>query len=210
MTKRIAVAAVTAVIAAAVYWKLRPSAPAEPDDLPAVRAAYDRTGDPAERARLLRRASGLRESGVARWLAEVAQRDPAAAVQASSALGGIANRDEAGELAEVATGNSPIVVRANAIRALATAGGPAQTAALVALLGDRDQPLRIRQEAALALGALRDPASTNALSAALESDDEQLRISAIQALGMLGARDLLARYTPRSPTERAFVARATR
>jgi ParB family transcriptional regulator, chromosome partitioning protein len=120
---------------------------------------------------------------------------------------------EAGDLVEVATGAAPIVVRANAIRALGKTGGPQETSALVTLLHDRNQPRRIRQEAALALGALRDPAAVTALAATIESDDVQLRISAIQALGALGTADahaVLARYTPRSPTERAFVARAGR
>jgi hypothetical protein len=212
MKPRITIAVIVALVGGVVYWTTRSSV-TESQDLAGVQAAYRDARDPGERAALLHRASTLSEPGAARWLAEVAQQDPTAAVHASAALGAIANRGEAGDLAAVATGNAAIVVRANAIRALGKTGGPQEAATLATLVQDRNQPLRIRQEAALALGALRDPAGVTALAATIESDDEQLRISAIQALGALGGTDahaVLARYTPRTAAERAFVARAQR
>jgi HEAT repeat protein len=215
--KKLAIALVVVAVGAAAYWKLRPmTAPRQQQDLAALQAAYEHETDSNERALLLRRASTLSERGVARWLARVAETEPQLAAQASSALGAIKNRGEAGDLAELASAPTQVVVRANAARALATVGSSREAPALAALLGDRAQPLRVRQEAALALGGIGDKSSIPLLVKTIQSspEDEQLRISAIQALGRLGTADahtFLTTYAQSelSQTERAFVARAT-
>jgi HEAT repeat protein len=213
--RRRALALVIVVAGAVGYRELRRPAPREPAELSAVRDAFRGARDAGERTRLLHRASSLRDRGVARWLADAAQADPAVAAQASAALGAIADRAEAGDLVELATGAAPILVRANALRALGRTGGPREAAPIARILLDRGEPLRIRQVAALALGAIGETASAPALVAAIESttatsdDGEQLRISAIRALAALGAdaRPFLA-HAALSTTERAFIGRA--
>lgn len=217
-TRTIAVL-VAALAGAAVYMVVRPAHTREQTDLPALQTAYRNADNASERAVLLHRVSALTDPGVARWLAEVAQTDSAAAVQASAAIGAITNKGEAGDLVMLAEGNAPIIVRANALRALGKAGGPHEAPAVAKLLEDPGQPLRVRQEAALALGSMHDTNSVGALVATIEAapdpSNEQLRISAIQALGALGttdARAFLTRYATGelSATERAFVSRAQR
>jgi HEAT repeat protein len=210
----------TTLVAAAVYWK-RHSAPLrpQPHDVAALQMAYRQAPDTAERVRLLRRAAMQSDRGVARWLAGLAQADATIAVQASSALGAITNKAEATDLLELAREGGPLVLRANAVRALARTGGPSEARGLATLLEANTEPLRIRQEAALALGSIGDPTVVSALIATIGStggasgDAEQLRISALQALGRIGAPEaqaFLARYGQArlSATERAFLARA--
>lgn len=184
-----------------------------------LKAAYGR-GSALERERLLREAATLGTPDAARWLADVAATDEPLAAHAGAALGSIADPRAAAELAQVASSNAPVLVRANAVRALGRSGSPEQTEALTDLVRRPDQPLRVRQEAALALGALGDPSAVPALVAALDAvaadtspEGEQLRISLVQALGRIpseAARKFLARHAgrPLSARERAFVLQA--
>jgi HEAT repeat protein len=123
-------------------------------------------------------------------------------------------------LAELLASSAPVIVRANAARALGAAGTAEQAPDLAKLVGDSGQPLRVRQEAALALGKIGDPAVVATLAAALDQaagdpaqDAVQLRISIVQALGGIGtgpAREALQRHQKRELTEveRVFTQRA--
>ena len=153
------------------------------------------------------------------WLAKAASENDPSATRAAAALGSVAKREAADQLEELAGSDAPILVRANAIRALAHSGGPDNVDLLCQVAEDLHEPLRLRQEASLALAALGDPAAVPRLTGALASaprgrDDgaEQLRISLVQALGFIGSPAALAylrNYAAGdlSRDERAFVAK---
>jgi HEAT repeat protein len=166
------------------------------------------------------RSSQSQRAGSPRRLAEVARGNTGAALQAATALATVSDRGAAAELSDIAFGTAPVLVRANAVRALGRSGSADDARALVVMVGDKSQPFRMRQEAALALGQIGSRAVVPALVSALEvlardASGEQLRISVIQALGQLGsgeAHAFLAQYLkgPLSPAEHAFALRAYR
>ena len=190
-----------------------------PGALALFRAAWDATSDNTVHERLLVEAARLGIPGVAGWLAEIAASDDKLAVRAGNALGTIVDRRAAAELVTLATGDGSTLVRANAAKALGTAGSADQLPVLSRLLNDAGQPLRVREEAALSMGNLHDPSATRDLVTALEASrdaspgGEQLRIALIRALEALGtreAREALQAYAAGKPsrTEAAFLQRA--
>jgi HEAT repeat protein len=153
-------------------------------------------------------------------LAAVARDDPRMGARAGAALATVSDHAAAAALAALLAGAGPVIVRANAARALAGAGTPAEEKTLATAACDPAEAQRVRQEAALALARVGTPAVVGDLVAALERavgdpapEAEQLRISLAQALGGIGgeaARAALSRHRERglSMGERAFVERA--
>jgi HEAT repeat protein len=156
-------------------------------------------------------------SGLSLMVRVASSNDPLAA-QAAAAIGRIRNTRAATKLADLASSSeAPIIVRANAARALTLSGTKAQAPMLTKLVADASAPERVRQEAALALGHVGDDASVTELSAALarlsaDPNATQLRISIVQALHGIGsetARKALSQHRSNSPEERAFIAEAS-
>ena len=190
------------------------------DALALFRAAWDATDDNTVREQLLVDAARLGVLGAAGWLAEVAASDHVLATRAGAALGTITDRRAAAELVRLGSDDGPALVRANAVRALGSAGSAEHVPVLSRLVSDPSQPLRVRQEAALSIGHLHDPSASPGLVTALDAaradssaNGEQLRISLIQSLEALGTRDAreaLQVYANGNPsrTEAAFLQRA--
>lgn len=189
------------------------------DALAVLEAAYRDAPDAVVRERTLAAAALLGTPEAAAWLATVAESDARLGAHAGAALGTMTDPRAVPELRRLASGG-PVIVRANAIRALGATGDRESADVLGVLVADASQPLRVRQEAALAVGRLGDASIVDRLVAALESasnestpDAEQFRISLIQALGDVatpGARAALATHARRrlSTVERAFTERA--
>lgn len=153
----------------------------------------------------------------AAWLADAAGTNDGLGALAAAALGSIADHRAVPELARLAVDDGLVIVRANAIRALARSGGREHAGDLGVLVRDPSQPARVRQEAALALADLGDDGVVSDLVAELARDAspqaEQLRIAIVQALGAIGtesARVALGRHATRqlSALERLFTERA--
>lgn len=165
-------------------------------------------------------AARLGTEDATRWLAHVAGTDSKYGGRAGAALGQMASADAAGTLESLALGQGPVIVRANAAKALGASGSGAHVPSLVQLVRNDAEALRVRQEGALALGRLKAGGSVDALAAALEAasasqgpDAEQLRISLVRALAMIGtepARAAVARHAqrPLSSNEQVFVTQA--
>jgi len=219
------------VVGAVALWARHSSSPmvneplvrsaqlATPTTVEAWRAAYP-SGDRPVGREAIERARSVGDAAAVRWLAELAAGDSQVGAVAGAALGGIASPGAAATLAELAAADGPVIVRANAARALGRSGGAEQVGTLATIAAGDGEPLRVRQEASLALGQIGDGTATPALAAALvraetdlSAEGEQLRISLVQALGALGtpaARSALVRHVEQtlSPTERAFTQRA--
>jgi hypothetical protein len=168
--------------------------------------------------RLLDAAGWLGTREAVAWLAMVATTDERNGVRAAVALGRIDKRGSAADLASLASGSGPVILRANAARALGAAGGAPEVPLLARLVADSTEPQRVRQEAALSLARIGAAASVPALASTLNQtwsdaspQAEQLRISIIQALagaGTVEAREALSLHAQRAPglAEKAFLA----
>jgi HEAT repeat protein len=184
-----------------------------------LESSFRAAPDATSRVAALRRASELPEPAAVLWLASVAGSDVDLAAQAAAALGAVAQKSAAAELLRLATGTAPVLVRANAVRALGRSGTPREAAVLAILVRDPIQPQRVRQEGLLALATLGDGAMTPVLIATLDDlardatpNGQQLRLTALTALSQLGTREatnFLADYAKRtrSETERVFALR---
>jgi len=154
-------------------------------------------------------------AGVRALALEVA--DPVVGAQAAAALGRVTSPRAATALVEVMNGPAPAIARANAARALGTAGGASEAAALADAVEDAAQPLRLRQEAALALGRVATPREVERLIAVLRrlggdrgAEAAPLRASLLQALAASGRPEAAAALRPHAadgPAEERPLAR---
>lgn len=185
-----------------------------------LNARWQETPDRNARIELLRSAARIPDPhGLAFLVAIASTHDPLAA-HAAAAIGSMHDSRRARDLARIAASDAPVIVRANAARALALSGTSEQAAELAAIVANASEPLRVRQEAALALAKLADVDTAQTLADTLDAlapdrtdGAAQLRISIIQALGHIHspiAHDALVRHHARelSATELAFVDRA--
>lgn len=179
----------------------------------------------AAKVKVVRRSDPIEAASHGRdvaYLASLAAAGGSDAAHSAAALGRVTGAEAAPALHALAVDTTqPVLVRANAIHALASCADAAQTRSLVTLAVDPTEPPRIRQEAALALRARGTPNDVDALAAALEraavdpsAEAEQIRISLVQALRAIGsepARAAIARHAARhlSATEHAFVTAKT-
>jgi HEAT repeat protein len=183
-----------------------------------LRAAFTATTDRAARVRILDAAALSPDRRALKLLVSVAASEDPLGAHAGAALGRMMHTGLVEDFAALAREHDSVLVRANAIRALANSRAKDQIELLAHLLGDTAEPMRVRQEAALALGQLGTDASATALAATLDMlgenvGVEQLRISIVQALGRIrtdSAMAALTRHRGRrlSSTEQAFVDRA--
>jgi len=171
-----------------------------------------------ERIAALRAAARIGTPESVRWLASLAEEDPAIGHHAATALRGIANVGAAGALLDLGTAPGSLSVRANAIRGLSRFASPDHVGRLSALLADATEPQRLRQEAALALGRAGGAEAERGLLQWLEEPrvegDEALRLAVIEALSRFqsgGSKEALRSVSEESTTsgrERAFALRA--
>jgi len=139
-----------------------------------------------------------------------AAEDPRLGHRAAAALGQVHDHAAASALAQLATGDGPPLLRANAVQALAASGSHAQAPSLMKLLADPSQPVRVRIEAALTLGALHEQTAVPAMTQLLRGVDEAhapapLRLAVEQALASIAspnARAALGGIRPSSEEER--------
>ncbi|HUS28812.1 MAG TPA: HEAT repeat domain-containing protein [Kofleriaceae bacterium] len=150
------------------------------------------------------------EAGNVEYLAATVRAEGPSAAHAAAAIARIDDTAAAPALTAIARDlQAPVLLRANAIHALAACDGDG--ALLLELATNDREPMRVRQEAALALRSRGTPTAVAPLATALDHEpDEQMRISLIQALKAIDsadARAAVAHHAQRqlSATERAFV-----
>jgi HEAT repeat protein len=187
-----------------------------PDAIAALRQEFERGANGATREQALLTAAKRGDPSAATWLASVAASGGPLAPRAAAALGTVRNPEARPALEDVAFGDGPAMVRANALRALGAVGGSSLQERLTAIASKPSEPVRVRQEAVATLGTLRFEAADAKLADILDAtasenspETEQLRIAVVRALGQIAtarARDALARHESRalSVAEAAF------
>lgn len=114
------------------------------------------------------------------------------------------------DLLALASGDHPIDLRVEAIRALGWLRLTTARKGLQRLVADRDS--LIAQEAMWSLGQLGDPSSVDVLAEQLRSRNARVREAAIRALGNVSSADsvssLVGIWSRASPSERAAIASA--
>lgn len=190
---------------------------AQASSLEALQTAWRDANDRESRVELIAAAAHSADDRSIALLVGIASSQDPLAAQAGAAIGHIGDHRRAAELARLAASDAPVLVRANAARALAVAGTKEQAAELAAIVAS-SAPLRVRQEAALALAKIGDDAAAATLgetldALAVDATIEPLRLTIVQGLGGIAtdsARAALVRDSARdiTATERAFVDRA--
>ena len=186
------------------------------------RQAMQRPATVGEKEIALSSAAATGDPATVRDLAEVAAGDSMWRNHAARAIGTISSDRAAEELVKMARGPAPVLVRANAIRALGNLRRPEDASSLLEMAVNVHEPLRIRQESCRAIAHNADGEAVAPLAQALQtamadasSSSEQLRISLIQSLRGIdspAAREVLLQYSSRNlpATERAYLQAALR
>jgi len=97
--------------------------------------------------------------------------------------------EEAGRQVTLLLGDESPIVRQAAVESAAGKARPADTAALIAILGNREEENEVRQAAILALAQVRLPEAVQALAAALDDAAPEIRRLSARSLAAIGSVD---------------------